>query len=222
MLIFGLIFGSCNCKESQFIAKKLTLGKYIENLAHIWWFGFLRPPPQNRLLAASSRCNHPSAAPGKCCNHRTLPLVHRCNHRTVPLIHWCNHHTVPLVHWYNHHTEPSVHCCIDCIVPLLHYSNHHTVCLVHWCNGCCTIFDTLLQCKHHTAPLIFVILALSAVHFVTVLQQLHCPSSTLPQSLHCPQRIMYYYRNHHTGHWQTGIIALSSSQICIIQPTFIK
>ena len=105
---------------------KLTLGKYIENLAHIWWFGFLRPPPQNRLLAASSRCNHPSAAPGKCCNHRTVPLIHWCNHRTVPLVHRCNHHTLPSVHWCNH-----------CIVPLIHYSNHRTVRLVHWCNALC-------------------------------------------------------------------------------------
>ena len=106
--------------------KKLTVVKYIENLAHIWWFGFLRPPPQNRLLAASSRCNHPSAAPGKCCNHRTVPLI-QCG---------------------NHHTEPSVHCCNHRTLPLIHYSNHRAVRLVHWCNDCCTIFGTLLQTSH--------------------------------------------------------------------------
>ena len=166
---------------------KLTLGKYIENLAHIWWFGFLRPPPQNRLLAASSRCNHPSAAAGKCCNHRTVPLIHWCNHRTVPLVHRRNHHTLPSVHWCNH-----------CIVPLIHYSNHRTVRLVHWCNGCCTFFGTLLQTLHCPTHYCDLGSICSTLYYVssTITLSLY---SKLPQSLHCPQR------NHHTDRNQIFI-----------------
>ena len=135
--------------------KKLPLGKYIENLAHIWWFGFLRENILKTLLmvwfSAAAASKSPScrilALQSSVCSTREMLQSSRCASNTLmQSSHWTFSTFSTLMLWllyYFWHITANITLSHSFLwswlylqYNMLHFLNHCTVALVHCCNHC--------------------------------------------------------------------------------------